>query len=194
MTAMPAIALAALVALSPILMTPAHAQRPVRSLLENRRENVIIQRWDNSCAAAVLATVLTYDKGFAVTEEEVARAMLRQTDPLRVRHRGGFSLLDMKRYAAQVGFDSDGYSGMTLADLAAQTPMIVPVLARGYNHFVVVRRVDDKDVHIADPGFGNYRMEKTRFAANWSGIGFQVGQQMGAQKNENQNRDLGGPD
>ncbi|WP_158592335.1 C39 family peptidase [Noviherbaspirillum sedimenti] len=167
--------------MSPLFTNLAHAERPVRSLLEQRQENIIIQRWDNSCAAAVLATILTYDKGYPVTEEQVARAMLQQTDPLRVRHRGGFSLLDMKRYAAQIGFESDGYADMSLTDLAAQVPIIVPVRARGYNHFVVVRQVDENEVHIADPGFGNYRMTKSRFSANWPGIGFQVGQRMGAQ-------------
>ena len=102
-----------------------------------------------------------------------------KTDPLRVKHRGGFSLLDMKRYAAQVGFDSDGFSGMSLADLAAHVPMIVPVRVRGYHHFVVVRHADKNEVHIADPGFGNYRLRTPRFVANWSGIGFQVARPTG---------------
>lgn len=162
-----------------IFADAADAEPPVRSLLEMRQENVVMQRWDNSCAAAALATVLTYDKGFPITEEQVARGMLRQTDPLRVRHRGGFSLLDMKRYAAQVGFESDGYSDMTLEDLFAQATMIVPIRARGYDHFVVVRKVTDHDVHIADPGFGNYRMRRSSFAAAWPGIGFEVGQRIG---------------
>src|SRR5207249_1354100 len=76
---------------------PAQAERPVRSLLEMRQENVIIQQWDNSCAAAALATVLTYDRGYPVTEEQVAHGLLRQTDALRVKDRGGFPLLDMER-------------------------------------------------------------------------------------------------
>jgi predicted double-glycine peptidase len=174
-------ALIAHIVISQLFASAALAERPVRSLLENRQENVVIQRWDNSCAAAALATVLTYDMGFPVTEERVARGMMQKTDPLRVRYRGGFSLLDMKRYAAQVGFESDGYSEMSLADLAAQVPMIVPVRVRGYNHFVVVRHADENEVHIADPGFGNYRVRTPRFVANWSGIGFQVERRLGAE-------------
>lgn len=156
-------------------------ERPIRSLLEMRQENVIIQQWDNSCAAAALATILTFDKGFPVSEEEAARGMLRQTDPLRVRLRGGFSLLDMKRHAAELGFESDGYSGMTLGDIAARAPVIVPITLRGYSHFVVVREVTDRDVRIADPSFGNYRMERSAFIEKWRGIGFQVGRRTGDQ-------------
>lgn len=163
-----------------LLSSTALAERAVRSLLEMRQENVVVQQWDNSCGAAALATVLTYDKGFPITEEKIARGMLRQTDPLRVRHRGGFSLLDMKRYAAQVGFDSAGYSDMTLDDLATKVPTIVPIHARGYDHFVVVRSVTDKDVLIADPGYGNYRMRRARFAELWPGIGFVVERQTGS--------------
>lgn len=162
-----------------LLAGTAHAERPVRSLLEMRQENLIIQQWDNSCAAAALATILTYDKGFPVTEEEVARGMLRKTDPLRVRQRGGFSLLDMKRHAAQLGFESEGYSDMTLEDLASQVPMIVPVRVRGYNHFVIVRKVTEREVYIADPGFGNYRIQRSGFLSNWPGIGFEVGRRKG---------------
>jgi predicted double-glycine peptidase len=87
----------------------------------------------------------------------------------------------MKKYAAQIGFESDGYSDMSITDLAGQVPMIVPVRVRGYDHFVVVRHADEREVHVADPGFGNYRVRTARFAANWYGIGFQVGKRMGAQ-------------
>lgn len=169
------------IVISQLIASAALAERPVRSLLEKRQENVVIQRWDNSCAAAALATILTYDMGFPVTEERVARGMMAKTDPLRIKYRGGFSLLDMKRYAAQIGFESDGYADMSLADLAAQAPMIVPVRVRGYSHFVVVRHANESEVHIADPAFGNYRVKTPRFVANWSGIGFQVERRLGAE-------------
>src|ERR671914_1792831 len=91
--------------------------QPVRSLLEIRRGNVIVQQWDISCGAAALATILTYQYGDQVSEKRIAEAMLRRTDPLRVKHRGGFSLLDLKRYAEMRGFQADGYTGVSLADL-----------------------------------------------------------------------------
>lgn len=157
-----------------LLTCTAQADYPVRSLLEMRRENLVIQQWDISCGAAALATVLTYDRGYPVSEEQVAKGMLRQTDPLRVKHRGGFSLLDMKRYAAQIGFDSDGYTGMSLENLASQVPMIVPTRLSGYDHFVIVKKITEQHVYIADPAFGNYRISRSRFADRWQGIGFEV--------------------
>jgi hypothetical protein len=42
---------------------------PVRSLLEMRHHNVIIQSWDLSCGAAAPATLLRYEWGNPVTEK-----------------------------------------------------------------------------------------------------------------------------
>src|SRR6476659_10278985 len=68
---------------------------PVRSLQEIRQEGVVIQQWDTSGGAAALATVLTYSRQNPVSERDVASGMLRMAEPLKVKHRGGFSLLDM---------------------------------------------------------------------------------------------------
>src|SRR5258706_8458606 len=91
----------------------ASGNRPVRSVLEARQQNVVVQQWDSSCGAAALATVLRFQLGEAVDERAVALGMLRRTDPDRVRGRGGFSLLDMKRYSQMRGFTADGYLRLT---------------------------------------------------------------------------------
>src|SRR5918992_5681565 len=126
---------------------------PVRSLLEKRQEHVIIQKWDTSCGAAALATLLTYHLDYPISEEETAKGMMRQTDPLKVKIRGGFSLLDMKRFVGELGLPSEGYTDVTLDDLTGMAPVIVPIRVRGYDHFVVVKRVAGDNVLIADPGF-----------------------------------------
>jgi uncharacterized protein len=153
----------------------AQAAPPVRSLLEIRRQNVIVQQWDASCGAAALATLLTFQHGDRVDERAVAQGMLRSTDPLRVRHRGGFSLLDLKRYADSRGFASTAYREAAPADLEDFKPAIVPVNLTGYPHFVIYRgRVGDS-VLLADPGFGNRVLPAAVFDAAWiDGIAFVV--------------------
>src|SRR5262245_36021349 len=131
-----------------------HAQA-VRSLLEMRHEGVVIQEWDISCGAAALATVLTYTFGDAVGEREAAQGMLRQTDPLRVKVRGGFSRLDMKRYAEGRGLRAEGYRGLSLEELLRLKSPIVPIDLHGDPHFVVVRGARGDRIELADPAFGN---------------------------------------
>ena len=151
------------------------ATEPVRSLREIREENVVVQQWDTSCGAAALATLLKYQHGLAVSEKQIAEAMLRRSSPLKVKTRGGFSLLDLKRYADSQGLEGVGYLNAGLDDLINMAPAVVPIVVRGYPHFVVVRgRLDDK-VLLADPAFGNRTMDVERFQKAWQrGITFVV--------------------
>src|SRR6516162_6347525 len=82
----------------------------VRTPQEIRQERVVVQKWNTSCGAAALATVLTYSLQYPVSEREVASGILRTTEPLKVKHRGGFSLLDMKHFVEAKGYRGDWIS------------------------------------------------------------------------------------
>jgi uncharacterized protein len=148
----------------------------VRSLKEIREHRVVMQRWDVSCGAAALATVLFYGFGDFVTERDVATAMLGATDAIRVRVRGGFSLLDMQRYMQARGYDADGYRDMAVDNLLEYESPIVPITLNGFPHFVVFRGLtDDNDVLLADPAFGNRSVSLSKFNDIWTdGIAFVV--------------------
>ena len=146
---------------------PAQAGRPVRSLAEIRHERVVMQKWDLSCGAAALATLLTYDLNDPVPEREIATAMLRRTEPLKVRAQGGFSLLDLQQYTQARGYEADGYGELTFMDLQGMAPAIVPVRVHGYDHFVVFRGVRGGDVLFADPAYGNRTMPIPEFERIW---------------------------
>ncbi len=144
------------------------------SLKEIREAGVVVQKWDTSCAAAALATVLTYTFNDPVTEREVANGLLRQTEPLKVRHRGGFSMLDMKRYAAERGYRAIGFRDMSFEDIRYLDAPIIPVNFHGYNHYVVYKGLTpDGKVHIGDPAYGNRRLSREKFEEAWiDGIAF----------------------
>lgn len=145
------------------------AEAPVRSLLEMRREHVVVQKWDVSCGAAALATLLTYQHRHPVTEKAVAEGMLRGTDPLRVKYRGGFSLLDLKRYADSRGFKAEAYQEAEAEDLEELKPAIVPIVFHGYPHFVIYRGRVGNSVLLADPAFGNRVVSTDEFLSTWQG-------------------------
>ena len=148
----------------------------IRSLKEIRGEGVVRQRWDMSCGAAALSTLLTYDFKDKTPETAIVVWILHRVDPVRVRARGGFSLLDLKHFAQARGYSAEGFSGMTMKDLAAEkTSVITPIRLKGFDHFVVVRGVEDGRVLVADPGFGNLTMRVDRFQQLWkNGIVFVV--------------------
>ncbi len=149
----------------------ASGRAPVTSLLEMRRDHVVVQQWDLSCGAAALATILRYQHGDSVPERDIAKALMKRKEylanPLLVRIRQGFSLLDLKRYVDQRGYEGIGYGKLTLQDLIERAPIMVPLSLHGYNHFVVFRGVRRNQVLLADPAWGNRTMGIKRFKHVW---------------------------
>lgn len=154
--------------------TPAAAQ--VVSLKEIRETGVVLQKWDKSCGAAALATVLTYHFGDRVSEKEVAAGMLRRSEPLQVRYQGGFSLLDMKRFVEGRNYRGYGFRELEFDDVRYFDAPIVPINFHGYDHYVVFKGVKPNgDVWVADPSFGNFTMSRDRFERIWkNGMAFVV--------------------
>lgn len=149
----------------------ANARQPVTSLLEMRRQNVVIQQWDISCGAAALATLLNHQFDDPVSEREIATSLIRRTEylanPQIVRAREGFSLLDLQRFVETRGYEGIGYGRLDFADLVRLAPAIVPVSLQGYRHFVVFRGIGGNRVLLADPAFGNRTMPVERFKRIW---------------------------
>ena len=92
------------------------------------------------------------------------------------RYRGGFSLLDMKRYVEERGYRATGFRELAFDDLVLFEGAIVPLNLFGYNHYVVFKGLEeDGDVWLGDPAFGNRTMSKDRFEDVWTeGMAFVV--------------------
>jgi uncharacterized protein len=185
MNCLRSISFAGLVSL--VLFAPARAQKTgeatgaegsknIRSLKEIRDEGVVKQRWDVSCGAAALSTLLTYDFKDNTPETSIVVWLLHRVDAGRVRSRGGFSLLDLKHFAEARGYHAEAFDGMSIEDLALEkTSVITPIRVKGFDHFVVVKGIYAGHVILGDPGFGNMTMRVDRFQKLWkNGIVFVV--------------------
>lgn len=163
-----AVSVVLLVGAAPVVCRcSATGARPIRSLRELRYENVVPQRWDVSCGAAALSALLTYDHDDPVTEEYVVSAILKHGGAVRVRSRGGFSLLDLKRFADARGYESNGYLRVTTSRLLRMAPAIVPTVIDGYDHFVVFRGIREGRVLLGDPTYGIRTLTIGQFEASW---------------------------
>jgi len=156
--------------------TGVQGSKNIRSLKEIRDEGVVKQRWDVSCGAAALSTLLTYDFKDDTPETAIVVWLLHRVDAQRVRSRGGFSLLDLKHFSEARGYHAEAFSGMTIEDLVLEkTSVIVPIREKGFDHFVVVKGIYAGHVIVGDPGFGNMTMRVDRFQKLWkNGIVFVV--------------------
>jgi hypothetical protein len=157
--------------------------RPVRSLLEIRQHHVLIQKWDLSCGAAALGTLLDDQFGAHVTEKEIADALIRRTEyvqhPQLLQLREGFSLLDLKRFVnAYSGgnlYKGEGLGQLEFNDLIERAPVMVPINALGYNHYVIFRGIMGDRVLLADPAWGNRTMTIDKFQRMWLDYGKPMG-------------------
>ena len=64
---------------------------------------------------------------------------------------------------------------LQLSDLIERAPIMVPINALGYNHFVVFRGVIGNRVLVADPAWGNRTMTIDKFQRMWLDYGEPMG-------------------
>lgn len=141
----------------------------VKSMKALRDTYVVRQRYDYSCGAAALATLLRYGFGDPVTEEGVLKQLFDLlTDQEKIISRKeGFSLLDLQRVALARRFKAEGFR-IEPEDLdKISGPVLVYIEPRGYKHFAVLRGVKGGRVYLADPARGNIRMPLYAFVETW---------------------------
>lgn len=143
----------------------------VKSVTESRWHGVVRQDFDISCGASALCTILNYQHGERLSERDVALGLIDREEylanPDLIRLREGFSLLDLKRFVDQRGYEGVGYGQLTYDFLLSLAPAIVPIEPNGYRHFVVFRGEFGGSVLMADPAYGNRSMSRARFERTW---------------------------
>lgn len=139
---------------------------PVASIKDLRFRNTLHQQFDFSCGSAAVATLLTYNYAYSVSEQDVFREMYERGDQAKIRQEG-FSLLDMKNYLEAHGFEADGFQAEIEQLVSAGIPAIALIQENGYHHFVVVKGLRSGRVLIGDPSAGTRAMPYKAFKALW---------------------------
>jgi hypothetical protein len=143
---------------------------PRKSIVDLRYTNIVRQRFDLSCGAAAVATLLNNFYGEKIDEKETIEAIFKFGDKAKIE-KDGFSMLELKRYGDSKGYVVQGFK-ITKPDAITEIkiPFLTLINTRGYNHFVVVKGTKDGVVYIADPAFGNRSRPLAEFKEEWSNI------------------------
>ncbi len=142
----------------------------VWSYKEIKQWQVVMQKYDYSCGAAVLATIARYYWGDKVDETYFLEMLpkLALTDAeLKDRVENGLTLTDLRNLAQKAGYDAS-MGKVEFSELAeARVPVIVGITVRKHEHFAVFRGTDWAYAYLADPIRGNVRTPVPEFLDQW---------------------------
>ncbi|WP_117236172.1 C39 family peptidase [Vibrio maerlii] len=142
---------------------------PVKSFQEMKFGDVHRQQYDFSCGSAALATLLTYHYDTPSYEGDIFAAMFEKGNKEIIKQKG-FSLLDMKAYLADLGFNSDGFKVNIDTIRKVGVPGITLVNFDGYMHFVVIKGMNSSSIILGDPSRGTMMMSFEEFEQYYQGI------------------------
>ena len=144
--------------------------RPV-SMLGLRFEATVPQRFDYTCGASSVATVLTFYWDRPTSEADAVAALERRYSAEEVARRRdtGLSFDDLIFMVERLGFAAQGAT-VPVAQLGRlRGPVVVQLSDPSFEHFVVLRRVGDGVFYLSDPIVGNYPMDAARFEREFTG-------------------------
>ena len=131
----------------------------VTSLLESRFRTVVHQERDYSCGSAAVATLLSFHYDHPVSEDSAFTAMFVAGDQDTIQ-RYGFSLADMQRYLASLGFASvtatPNGASLMLANNATQIvqqvthDQVMTMIGNAANGLTLTQHTD---MNVTLPGF-----------------------------------------
>jgi predicted double-glycine peptidase len=124
--------------------------------------------------AASLAMLINSFTGSAWNEQKVNQGLWEHCDKDKVKERGRYSLLDMKKYLAAIGYDSAGYKAVIINLRELDRPAIVPIQWEGCKYVPVLEGIDEDYVYLADPCLGYRRFTVSEFEEVWSSVCFLI--------------------
>lgn len=145
-------------------------RKPIKSWIEFKNDKLIRQRYDYSCGSAALATLLSnyYDADISelMILESVLEAKGVEEEPSELENQkglNGLSFYELSQYASTQGFKAIGIA-LGMQELKKlQIPVIVFVKIRKQEHFTVLKKMDERYAYLADPSFGNIRVNHAKF-------------------------------
>ena len=151
----------------------------LKSMSQLKMQGIERQTLDYSCGAAALALLLSRYFEDPVTEEQILSDMvlrLPDTAILERTHKG-FSMLDLKLTAENLGYTADGVLLPAESIYALKGPVILLLRRSKLNHFVVLKGVGQGRAFLADPSRGHLRLPLFELFQEWQGETLIVGRE-----------------
>ncbi|WP_345970656.1 C39 family peptidase [Sulfurimonas sp. HSL1-6] len=152
----------------PIIEREYTVRVPMKSWSELKEKGVVRQRYDFSCGAASMATIMNFFYDQNVTENGIVRSVLNMKGVGSDAHKleksdFALSFADLADYGQTIGFRGVGVAMDIDALRKLRIPVIVYVKIRRFEHFTVFKGIQGDFVYLADPSFGNMKVKMAKF-------------------------------
>jgi predicted double-glycine peptidase len=140
-------------------------------------QHIIMQKYDYSCGAASLATLMKYYFNEDISEQKLLdyiKTVVNQQEYKRIE-KDGLSFLELEKISRSRGYQSANVRLKLSALKQLSGPVIVFLKTKDYRHFAVLRGVREDRVFLADPSRGNIRLSVKAFTKEWKGETFVLG-------------------
>jgi predicted double-glycine peptidase len=143
--------------------------KPIKSWIEFKNENLTRQNYDYSCGSASLSTILKYYYDLNISEKDILDTILKSKGydiTKKEKLEDGdtsLSFLDLANFSKNKGFKTFGLALDFTSLQKLKAPVILFVKIRKSEHFTILKYVDKNYVYLADPSFGNIKVKISKF-------------------------------
>ncbi len=143
-----------------LLSLSLNADFAVKSFYEERNKNLVRQKYEASCGASAVATLLNMSELKKLDENDILKLIEGKTDML--------SFLELQDILTKLSYKSKAYKLNRTIFEKLSLPIIVKVENDPkFPHFVVVWNTKGDFVQVYDPSFGFYLSLKSIFYSLW---------------------------
>lgn len=143
--------------------------KPIKSWIEFKNENLTRQKYDYSCGSASLSTILKYYYSLNIGEKDILNEVLKSKGydiSKKEKLEDGdtsLSFLDLADYVHNKGLKAIGLALDIKSLSKLKAPVILFVKIRKSEHFTIYKNMDENYVYLADPSFGNIKVKISKF-------------------------------
>jgi predicted double-glycine peptidase len=129
--------------------------KPIKSWIEFKNENLIRQKYDYSCGSASLSTILKYYYDLNISEKDILDTILKSKGydiTKKEKLEDGdtsLSFLDLANFSKNKGFRAFGLALDFISLQKLKAPVILFVKIRKSEHFTIYKNMDKNYVYLA---------------------------------------------
>lgn len=149
---------------------------PVMSLSEIRFIDIVAQKYDFSCGAASVATLVNGFFGEHYSELELLKMVQARysSEEWEKKRKIGLSFDDLVYMASKIGYQAEGAVIGLSGLLQIKGPVIVHLDKGSFQHFSVFRGTKDGAILLADPIGGHTQYSPAQFVAQYTGAALAI--------------------